>query len=251
MSYLDRLSIQLYSGRNFPPLEDQLARLAALGYRKVEPYGGQLEKPEEMGAALRRHNLSAPSSHIGINMLRDDLDGAVRAAKTIGIELLIVPAIGPDEQKKTSDGWRAFGRELSGLQAALKPHGIRLAWHNHAFEFAKTADGNYPLDLIFEAAPDLLWETDIGWVERAGESAAQWIAKYRDRIVALHVKDIAPEGQNEDQDGWTDVGDGIIDWTALKPAMNGDKVELLVLEHDNPADFDRFVRRSRDAIAAW
>lgn len=250
MSYLDRLSVQLYSGRKFPPLENQLATLEALGYRKVEPYGGLLENPDEMGAALRRHNLAAPSCHIGMNMLRGDFDGAVRAAKAIGVELLIVPAIGPDERPATAEGWRAFGRELAGIQAALRPHGIRLAWHNHDFEFEQV-EGRYPLDLIFEGAPDLLWETDIGWVTRAGQPAPEWIAKYRDRIVALHVKDIAPEGENEDQDGWTDVGAGIIDWHALEPALNGEKVELLVLEHDNPADFDRFVRRSREAIAAW
>ena len=33
------LGFQLYSARNFPPLEDQLRTLAALGYTDVEPFG--------------------------------------------------------------------------------------------------------------------------------------------------------------------------------------------------------------------
>ena len=251
MTILDRLSFQLYSARNFPPPDDQFATLAALGYRQVEPYGGLLDDSEALAAALAAHGLSAPSSHVGLATLQSDPAGTAAVAKRLGTTLLIVPAIEPEERRKDADGWRDFGRTLGRLQAALGEHGIRLAWHNHDFEFERTADGLVPLALIFEGAPDLLWEADIGWIVRAGEDPAEWIDRYGDRIVAFHIKDIAPAGEAADEDGWADVGRGVIDWQALLPAMRATKAELFVLEHDNPSDFKRFATRSREAVAAW
>lgn len=251
MTILDRLSLQLYSARNFPPLDEQFATLAALGFKQVEPYGGLLDKATEVADGLRRHNLTAPSSHVGLSSLTSDLAGTVAAARALGTELLIVPAISPDERPGDSDGWRAFGGKLADLQRSLSAEGIRLAWHNHDFEFAKTADGLFPLDLIFEGAPTLLWQADIGWIERAGQNSAEWIARYNNRIVAFHIKDMAPAGENADEDGWADVGHGTINWARLLPVLQATKAEFFVLEHDNPNDFRRFAARSHEAVAAW
>lgn len=38
------------------------------------------------------------------------------------------------------------------------------------------------------------------------EDAVKWITDYRSIITIAHVKDIAPQGQNADEDGWSDVG---------------------------------------------
>jgi sugar phosphate isomerase/epimerase len=251
LSVLDRLSFQLYSARKFPPLDAQLATLAKLGYAKVEPYGGLFADPEALTAGLKRHGLSAPSAHVALGQLKEDLDGFVRHARGIGVKLVIVPAIPPEERRKDAEGWRAFGRELAAIGNELASHGLRLAWHNHDFEFQKLPDGSYPLDLIFEAAPNLLWQADIGWLHAAGEDPAHWLKKYADRIGALHIKDAAPKGEKADEDGWTDIGAGIIDWKKLMPALEATKADLFVLEHDNPADFEGFARRSRAAMASW
>jgi sugar phosphate isomerase/epimerase len=65
------------------------------------------------------------------------------------------------------------------------------------------------------------------------------------------VKDVAPKGEKAEEDGWADIGDGVVDWKRLLPALSVGGVELIVLEHDNPSDFERFARRSRVAVAAW
>ena len=55
---------------------------------------------------------------------------------------------------------------------------------------------------------------------RGGADPLQWIAHLRsDRITAVHVKDIAPAGENADEDGWADVGHGTVDWKALMAAL--------------------------------
>jgi len=85
---------------------------------------------------------------------------------------------------------------------------------------------------------------DVAWVIRGGADPLAWIEKYRDRITAAHVKDIAPAGQNADEDGWADVGHGTVDWPAIMAALRAVGVMHFVMEHDNPKDHTRFATRS-------
>ena len=55
-----------------------------------------------------------------------------------------------------------------------------------------------------------------------------------DRLVSAHVKDIAPAGQNEDEDGWADVGAGVLDWPDLWQACRAAGAKWMVVEHDKP-----------------
>jgi sugar phosphate isomerase/epimerase len=248
---IDRLSFQLYSARKFPPLADQLATLAGLGYRRVEPYGALLEDVAGLAAGLAGNGLAAPSSHVALDRLRKDVDGAIADARTLGLSLVVVPYLLPAARPADAAGWRALGGELAAIGDRLAAAGLRLAWHNHDFEHVTLADGSYPLDLILEAAPKLLWEADLAWIHRAGADPLAWIGRHADRIRAFHVKDVAPAGEAADEDGWADVGHGVIDWPRLLPAMRASGAELYVVEHDNPSDWQRFARRSAETVAGW
>ena len=104
---------------------------------------------------------------------------------------------------------------------------------------------------MFEEAPDLLWEADLAWIVRGGGDPANELARYAGRVVACHVKDLAPAGQAQDEDGWADPGHGTMDWTALLAAMRAAGVSLFVVEHDKPSDVARFARRAMQTIAGW
>ncbi len=79
---------------------------------------------------------------------------------------------------------------------------------------------------------------------RGGVEPKAWLQRYRDRLVSAHVKDIAPEGQNEDEDGWADVGSGVLDWRDLWQACRATGARWMVVEHDKPADPARSARAS-------
>ena len=222
-----------------------------LGFRNVEPYGGLLDNSEELKAGLRRHGLRAPSTHVSLDRLTSDLSGFVSQARDLGIGIAIVPAIGPEQRPADAEGWRKLAAGLAKIQKALAVEKLQLGWHNHDFEFRRLPDGSVPLDHLLQAAPGVIWEADIGWLHAAGEDPMHWLEKYAGRIKAVHLKDAAPAGENAGEDGWTDIGAGVIDWKRLMPALDATSAELLVLEHDNPADFEGFARRSRAAIASW
>ena len=58
------------------------------------------------------------------------------------------------------------------------------------------------------------------------------------------MKDIAPAGQNRDQDGWADVGAGVLDWRDLWRACRDAGARWMVVEHDKPKDPARSARAS-------
>ena len=102
------------------------------------------------------------------------------------------------------------------------------------------------MDLIMQGSDDLMVELDIAWVQVGGQIPFRWIEKYKDRILSAHIKDIAPSGERQDEDGWADVGYGVMDWPGLFRALDQTTVEYFVMEHDNPSDDTRFAKRSID-----
>ena len=92
---------------------------------------------------------------------------------------------------------------------------------------------------------------DGAWIVRGNQDPLDWIEKYASRITTAHVKDIAPEGECADEDGWADVGQGTMDWKGIMSALRGVGVDLFVMEHDKPSDFDRFATRSVAAFRTY
>lgn len=241
-------SFQLYSARNFQPWEDVLKTLAALGYKQVEGFGAVYDDPAAFRALLDENGLAMPSGHFGIDLLETDFARVEKIATTLGIKLIACPWLEPAERPTDADGWRALGRRLEAIGTKARDAGFEFAWHNHDFEFAPLADGAVPLRLMLEAAPGIGWEMDVAWVIRGGCAPLSWIDEFGSRILAVHVKDIAAHGTAPGEDGWCDVGHGSVDWAGLLMALrNRTPARHFVMEHDNPADFERFARRSIEA----
>jgi len=236
------LSYQLYCSRNFPPLDDTLAMLARTGFTEVEGYGGLYADLPALDAGLKKHGLAMTSGHFGIDMVEGDPARTLEIARTLGMTRVYVPHIVADKRPADAAGWAAFGQRLATMGKPITDAGLTFGWHNHDFELADLGGGETPLDLIAAAGVSL--ELDLGWVRVAGHDPVAWIGKYGKQISAVHVKDIAPDGECVDEDGWADVGHGIMDWTAIKSALDAQGITHFVVEHDNPKDHARFAARS-------
>ncbi|MCB9993712.1 MAG: sugar phosphate isomerase/epimerase [Hyphomicrobiaceae bacterium] len=240
-------SFQLYCARNFPPILDILPRLKALGYSQVEGFGGLYANEPGLADAVKAAGLTMPTGHFGLDML-EDTDNTMKLAERLGTKILFCPAPPPGKREMGEDGWTELAETLGRLASVYKANGFGFGWHNHHWEFQPTASGRLPIEIIFETAPDLVWEQDVAWTVRGNADPVAWTRKYADRIVAIHVKDIAPVGDCIDEDGWADVGHGTLDWPGLMKLVRSEtKAEYFVMEHDNPSDVDRFARRSIEA----
>ncbi|GES45000.1 xylose isomerase [Rhizobium dioscoreae] len=246
---MTKLGFQLYSARNFQPYSEIFAKLGKADYAEVEGFGGIYADLDETGlknlrAELDKNGLRMASGHFSPDFLDGEVQKSLTIAKTLGMDSIYAPHIGADQRPKDAAGWRAFGKRLHEMSKPYKDAGFEFGWHNHDFEFVKQADGSLPIEQIFEGAPDISWEADIAWVIRGGGDPFAWIEKLGPRITAVHVKDIAPAGENKNEDGWADVGHGTVPWAKLLKALAGTKAKHFVVEHDNPSDVDRLITRS-------
>ena len=93
-------------------------------------------------------------------------------------------------------------------------------------------------------------EMDVSWVVKGEEDPAEWLTKYRDRICAVHLKDIAPEGECLDEDGWADFTHGTLPWKEWWPVVRSTPANAFVMEHDSPNDLSRFATRALSGAKA-
>lgn len=249
------LSFQLYTARNYPPLSDVLALLGSLGYRQVEGVGGvygtmDADAAHQLKSELDQNGLTMPTGHFAIDLIENEPKKVMDFASALGVRAIYAPYITPEMRPGDAEGWKALGKRLEDASKPFRDAGYEFGWHNHDFEFQALPDGSFPHDLLFEAAPSLSWEMDVAWVVRGGADPFKWIDLYKHRISAVHVKDIAREGENRDEDGWADVGYGVVDWKALIPVLKSTSARHFIIEHDNPSDLARFARRSIENVKA-
>ena len=242
-----RTSYQLYSSRNFGPLPETLAMLAKAGYAEVEGYGALfdgLDNPGALAADLAANGLTMPSGHFGLDVIEDAPEKVIATAKALGIRHVFVPYLDATLRPSGAAGWREFGARVEKAGAPLVAAGLGFGWHNHDFEFTALDDGSMPIDAILEGGPNLSLEFDVAWCARAGQDPMPWIEKLGPKTVTAHVKDIAPEGENSDEDGWADVGQGTMDWAAITRELRKTPCQHFIMEHDNPSDDVRFATAS-------
>ncbi|MEM9443612.1 MAG: sugar phosphate isomerase/epimerase [Pseudomonadota bacterium] len=250
MHNADVLSIQLYTLRELGDLDRILEAVAHAGFRHVEMIGSHLDDPARTLRRLESHGLRASSSHVGLAQLREAPEAIMAAAAMLGIDELYMPAVPPEERDMDATGWRTLGAELGNIAEDFHVQGVRLGYHNHDWELAPKEGKQTALDLVFEAAgaSPLTWQADVAWLLRGGVDPKVWISRYADRLRSAHVKDIAPEGANQDQDGWAAVGDGTLNWPDLWQVCRANGAGWMVVEHDKPADPAGCARRSYDFL---
>ncbi|MCT8999773.1 sugar phosphate isomerase/epimerase family protein [Chelativorans intermedius] len=242
---MTEFSYQLYSSREFPPLAQTLKMLRSLGYAQVEGYGGVYGDLPALKAALDEAGIAMTSGHFSLDMLENEPDRVLEIAQTVGMQAAYCPHLAADQRPADGAGYARFGERLQKAGEPLVKAGLIFGWHNHDFEFRPLADGAVPQAEIFRGGPELSWEADIAWIVRGGADPLEWIEAHGARISSVHIKDIAPEGEKADEDGWADVGTGIMDWRGLMAAVREKtKARFFVMEHDKPSDHERFARRS-------
>lgn len=248
-----KLSFQLYSARSFPPQEAVLDALAGIGYEGVEAWPPDYrDDAKSFRRRLDAAGLRCLGFHVPFKEVVEETDRFVEIALTIGERPLIIPAFLPHgERPDDIDGWKRIGEELATAAERVRSNGVRLAWHNHEFEYRLLADGSRPIDHMLGPAGDGIgFEIDFAWVTRGWADPVAELERFAQQIVAIQVKDTAPPGTIDDQNGWRATGDGIVDWDALWPLLKTTAADHLVVEHDRPVDWRMVARRSYDFCVA-
>ena len=189
---LGRIGIQLYTIRREFGREPEatLARLAELGFREVEFRGYPPGTPAEIRAMLARHQLAAPSSHVGLRGADPEWDRTLELAAAIGQSYVVVAGIAQSD-RASLDGWKRVAERFNQAGMAARKHGLQFCYHNHDFEFPPI-DGVVPYDLLLSETDSKLvqLEMDLYWITKGGKDPLEYFAKWPGRFPMVHVKDM-------------------------------------------------------------
>ncbi|MFC9336059.1 sugar phosphate isomerase/epimerase family protein [Arthrobacter sp. NPDC057009] len=184
MSY----SLQLYTVRNQiqADLSGTIRKVAEIGFTQVEPYNF-VATAQELGAALKDNGLTAPSGHAPL--LSQDQDEIFAAAKELGISTVIEPYI-TAEHWQDAEAIQATAAKLNTAARKGAEYGIRVGYHNHAWELEASIEGQTALE-YFEGLldPELVLEVDTFWVAVGGQDPVDILTKLGDRVKFIHIKD--------------------------------------------------------------
>jgi sugar phosphate isomerase/epimerase len=255
---VDRIGLQLYTvgDQLQKDFDATLERVAQIGYKQVEfaGYGGRT--PEQVRATLDRLGLKSPSTHIGMDAYRRDMDAQIHIAQVIGHEYLTIPSLGRTETPmNTVDAWKRIAAECNALGARAKAAGIKMAFHSHWAEFTPVGDGKTGMDVfVTETDPALFnFQMDLGWARVAGQDPLAWFHKYPGRFRMWHVKDMEnlAAGQARSAETFrgerppagapnarpTAIGTGDIDYRPILTGWRESGMEYFFVEQDGASSF--------------
>jgi sugar phosphate isomerase/epimerase len=212
-----------------------LKMVADMGYQSVEmcsPPGyegagfGPLMKlkAKEMKKIINDAGLICPSSHYGMDELRNRLDERIEFAKESGQTQMILSSFGLPKEATISD-WLKAADELNIMGLKAKTSGIQMGYHNHNMEFEKIND-----TLIYDA---LMSQLDPAYIKMQfqvavisiGYKASTYFTKYPGRFISAHLADWSATEKKE-----VPVGKGIVDWKEFFVTLKKGGVKNIFVE---------------------
>ncbi len=243
-----RLGAQFYSIRNHNTtpagVEKSFYEMKKIGYETVqlsaicEMDAGELKRiSEESG-------LPIVTTHTSPARILNETDAVIREHKLFGCPEIGIGSM-PQEYHGSIEGTRAFIRDFTPAMEKIRAAGLRLAYHNHAFEF-KDLGGTNAYEILINEMPDLFFIIDTYWLRYAGQDVLKTIERLKDRIVCVHFKDMAGEPQG----AICPCGDGCIDFLPIMQLCDSLGIPEALVEQDNAPETDSYLcmKKSFEAL---
>lgn len=227
--------VQLYSVRDVikTDLKGTITQLATMGYNGVEAAGyadGYFYgiSPVEFKNLVTKSGMKVISSHTS-RPLADQpsqtnwtetwewWDTAIAAHKAADMKTIVIPWMPTPatlvELKAYCDYYNQIGERCNAA-------GIKLGYHNHAFEF-KTIEGELMYDYMLRHTDPskVFFQMDVYWVVEGGKNPVDYFKIYPGRFRQLHLKDEKELGKS-----------GKVDFKSILSAQKQAGVKELIVE---------------------
>jgi len=242
------LGIQLWTVKDeaAKDLEGTLRKVYAAGFREIEFAGFYGKTAAEVGKLLKDIGFSLVSMHANAAAISKTGDQIIADAKTLGLKYVVCssPGVTPEKEKlpweermKSVDlndwKWNAdlfnkFGKQVSDA-------GMTFGYHNHSAEFRKFGDKT-AFDWLFANtdAKHVKIELDVGWVVVAQQDPVALLNQYKDRVIALHVKDVARRESADKEPASVALGEGVVDWKKVISTAKANGTKGFFYEQEAP-----------------
>jgi len=244
-----KVGLQLYSLRDQigNDIKGVIAKAAQAGYQELETFGYDPTrgffglKPAAFKQTLAANGMTTPSGHYGIDSYlgtgNDEvLKVYIDVAKTCGQQYLTIPSLS-GELTKTVDACKHLAEMMNKAGEMCKKSGLKVAYHNHNFEFRQIDNTTLYDILLKETDKNLVsFEMDIYWVVRAGQDPIKLIDQHPGRFHMWHIKDM---DKNKPELN-TEIGNGSIDFKQIFTKAKKAGLQHIFMEQENFTNIDPY-----------
>jgi sugar phosphate isomerase/epimerase len=227
-----KIGLQLYSIQSEAEkdLLGTLEKVRDMGYDSVQFAGLFGISAKEVKKVLDSTGLTVAGAHIPLDRFSGDaLKRHIDEQMVLGNDLMIMPYL-TEEQRQSIDDYKRVAETLNEAAFKSKEYGVRVAYHNHDFEFYKL-EGKLPFDVIYqETDPELVkMELDTYWAKYAEFEPEELLKTYKGRCVSLHLKDMTT---TDDKKVSTIAGSGSLDMRGFLKLADEEQVDYCVIEQE-------------------
>ena len=237
------IGIQLWTMRDSLPknVKGVLAQIGKVGFTEVETYGYSPKNAffgtsvKDFKSILSDNGLKASSNHFDFNGYiengnTDVIKSYIETAHVLGSEYITVPYIVANLRSTSADEYKKLALKINKAAEMCNASGLKLAYHNHDFEFTKF-DGTTGYEILLNETDQNLvdFEMDLYWVVRSGNDPIKLFKDHPGRFKMWHVKDM----DKVNPDWNAEIGKGTIDFIAIFAEAKLSGMKRFFLEHES------------------
>ena len=162
-----------------PTLLEKFQKIKALGYDTVELLPADLDNDiEDIKAWLKETGLEVTSIHA------EPSEEIVKKMAALGAKAVIWAGTPFNSKAEAIE----VAQLLDSMAEMAEPYGIKIGYHNHNREFFFD-EGKTLMEHLLDNSSKCYLQLDCGWAQFGGMYPPNFIRKYRNRVIAIHVKE--------------------------------------------------------------
>ncbi len=229
------IGVQSYTVReycqNAKDLGQTLEKLAKIGWRYIQLSAIGPIAPEEVKTLCDRNGLKIVLTHNPESDFLNNPEEMIRRNLLYGCRYVGLGYL--PERYHTPEGLKRFAGDFGPSAEKLRGAGLKMMYHNHAFEFVRMPDGRALMDHLLEMMPaDLMGVTaDTFWLQYGGADVYTWLQDHAERLHCVHLKDYTVSGFDIRM---APVGGGNLDFNRILDILSRNGVtEYALAEQDD------------------
>ena len=245
---LQKIGVQVYTVRE--DLQNDFAgtikKVAGIGYDYLELFNYNEHKIydksiKELNIIFSDNNIEAKSLHVLTGAqapeqeatMMKNWEKVVADAAEMALDYLVCAYL-VESERQTIDDYKRLAALFNKSAEVCQQYGIQFCYHNHDFEF-KPLGTTVPYDILLaEADKDLVkMQLDLYWITKAGQEPIKYFKAHPGRFPLWHVKDMSIGKQA----GFTEVGNGRIDWQSIFQHTGASGMKKFFVEQDVCKDY--------------
>ncbi len=205
--------------------------IAALGFKGIQLRSNTLknfgDKPQDLKALLTEYHLALPmfsGGNVNINTGDDNavVEQFVTTARFVkalgGSNIQVTNSSRPKTGQPTSEDLEKYGKLINEAGRRTLELGVQTNYHNHMHQLGETPE---EVDIILKNtdAANVKLLLDIAHYQQGGGDPVKAIKQYKNRLNALHLKDVKNDASRSNGYLFVELGQGRVDLPAVMTAL--------------------------------